>query len=231
MNDLSPQTLVEKVYAQIRQDLIRGRFTPDSKLGLSDLRERYSVGASPLREALNRLISEGLVAAVGQKGFHVPPLSYTELMDLTETRILIETEALRRSIEAGDDAWEASVVGAFHTLNKIEQEREFDVDEREKRNRAFHMALLSACPLRKLISIFGILYDQHERYRAAARRLRRTTRDLQREHKRIFEAALARDAQAAIDASRDHILVTARLIGEQMGLQSQGDDAVRKKKS
>ncbi|WCP15975.1 HTH-type transcriptional repressor GlaR (plasmid) [Sphingobium sp. AntQ-1] len=216
MDDHSPQTLVEAVYAQLRQDIIRGRLAPDSKLRMSDLRERYNVGASPLREALNRLMSGGLVAAIGQKGFHVPPLSHAELLDLTETRILIETEALRQSIAAGDDAWESSVEGAFHALRKIELAPDSDSEEREKRNRAFHMALVSACPLKKLVSIFGTLYDQHERYRAAAFRLNRTDREVHREHKKICEAALTRDADLATNAARDHVLVTAQLIEAEM---------------
>lgn len=209
--------MVESVYAKIREDIIKGQLPADTKLRIGDLRERYGVGTSPLREALNRLVSEELVISIGQRGFHVPPISLEELRDLTETRVLIETEALRRSIEAGDDAWEAGIVAAFHSLSKIEKNREIESEERERRNRAFHQALMASCPLKKLLQVHEVLYDLHGRYRAVAIGLDKKRRNLFDEHKKIFDAALNRDADAACDAARQHILLTAEVVEKRLG--------------
>ncbi|WP_156842889.1 GntR family transcriptional regulator [Novosphingobium aquimarinum] len=216
MNENAAPTLVESVYRRLREDIIRGVLIADSKLRISELRERYDVGGSPLREALNRLVSEGLVISIGQRGFHVPPISLDELRDLTETRILIETEALRRSILAGSDDWEDGVVVAFHSLGRIERRGDIDSEDRERRNRAFHQALMSACPLKKLLQVHEELYDLHGRYRAIAIGLDMNRRNLFDEHEAIYNAALGRDADTACEAARQHILLTAQVVEQRM---------------
>lgn len=218
--DIPYQTLSENAYRRIRKDIIRGKFPPDSKLRIAQLRDDYGLGASPIREALNRLVSEGLVHSVGQRGFYVPPLSLDDLHDLTETRILVETEALARSIEAGSDAWESGIVAAFHHLNKVEQRTPIDIEEREVRNRAFHKALLAACPLTTLLDIYNMLYDRHERYRSISLIIGdNSKRDLETEHQSIMQAALARDTKAAVAATRDHIQRTADIVAAALAEQ------------
>ena len=64
-------TLAEKAYDNLRQDIVRGAFVPGSPLRLADLGERYGMGFSPLREALNRLQSERLVTSESLRGFRV----------------------------------------------------------------------------------------------------------------------------------------------------------------
>src|SRR3990172_5019394 len=82
-------TLASSVYERLRQDVLTGELLPGHKLRIDALRLRYGVGASPVREALNRLVSEGLVTLEDQKGFRVAPVSLDELRELTHTRCLI----------------------------------------------------------------------------------------------------------------------------------------------
>ena len=114
----APRTIAESIYHRLRQDILWGRFIPGSPLRSDDLRERYDVGISPLREALTRLASERLVTTVGQRGFRVAPLTAYDVEDTMATRLVIEGEALARSMERGDIAWETSVVAAFHALSR-----------------------------------------------------------------------------------------------------------------
>ena len=113
-----PRTIAELIYRRLRQDILWGRFAPGSPLRSDQLRARYDVGISPLREALTRLASERLVTAVGQRGFRVAPLTAYDVEDTMATRLVIEGEAFARSIERGDIAWETSVVAAFHALSR-----------------------------------------------------------------------------------------------------------------
>src|SRR3546814_19026824 len=77
---------------------------------------------SPLREALARLVGDQLVNSLEQRGFWVAPLSLEELDDISRVRNLVETEALRLSIENGDDAWEQQVRNAFTALSEVRSE-------------------------------------------------------------------------------------------------------------
>ncbi|MCD6074021.1 MAG: hypothetical protein K0Q70_904, partial [Rhodospirillales bacterium] len=78
-------TLASTVFDRLRQDVLNGVLRPNEKLRIESLRQRYDVGASPVREALNRLVSEGLVLLEDQKGFRVAPVSREELHEIART--------------------------------------------------------------------------------------------------------------------------------------------------
>lgn len=210
--DTEPSTLTEGTYLQLRRDIIEGRLPPGEKLRVEHLKDRYNAGAGTLREALSLLLSDALVISEGQRGFHVAPMSPSDLEDITRTRVLVEGEALRQSILAGDDEWEASLVAAFHKLSRSEEKlgdrEEPKLREWEARNRDFHEALIAACESRWLRYLIGLLYRQSERYRHLVISHRTLARDVHSEHTAIFDAALARDVPAAMQALERHIVLT-----------------------
>ncbi|MDD3443993.1 MAG: GntR family transcriptional regulator [Zavarzinia sp.] len=84
------KTLAELAYRRIRDLIIAGDLAPDEKLRIEYLRRALDIGASPLREALSRLSSHGIVEMEGQRGFRVASVSLPALWDITETRLLLE---------------------------------------------------------------------------------------------------------------------------------------------
>lgn len=203
------KTLVEDAYETLRQEILDGTFEPGTKLRTEELRTRYNISGSTMREALTRLLGEALVTTEGQRGFRVAPASLEDFEDLTRVRVLVETEALRQAIAHGDEAWESRIVASFYRLSKVEerlaQNQKSAISDYEERNREFHYALIAACPSRWLHYIAGILYQQSERYRRLALAKRSITRDLHAEHKAIFDAAIARDADLASKYAAEHI--------------------------
>lgn len=214
--DREPNTLTEITYLQLRRDIIEGHLSPGEKLRVEHLKGRYNVGAGTLREALSLLLSDALVISEGQRGFHVAPMSLSDLQDITRTRVLVEGEALRQSIEAGDDEWEANLVAAFHRLTKSEEKlgnrEQGDLREWELRNRDFHEALIAGCESRWLRYLIGLLYRQSERYRHMAISHRALQRDVHAEHTAIYEAALERNVEKALVAIERHIQLTFEAI-------------------
>lgn len=217
-----PKTLSDQAYTNLREDIIHGIFPPEAKLRIEHLRKEYGVGATPLREALSRLTADGFVTAEGQRGFRVAPVSIEDLEDLTEMRILMEKQALRESIRKGDDAWESRIVATFYQLEKVEEAGAQETPEWEQRNRDFHAALISACTSSWLRRFYGILYDQHKRYRAIAISDHSVPRDLHKEHQELYEAALSRDPDRACAAIDVHIRrtadVTRQVLAEEAGI-------------
>ena len=210
MEENGTKTLSDQAYQRLRADIIHGVLPPDEKLRIEHLRQDYGVGASPLREALSRLTADGFVTAEGQRGFRVAPMSVEDLEDLTRMRILLEKQALSQSIKHGDDAWESRIVAAFYQLEKVEESAERDPTEWEKRNHDFHEALIAGCTSHWLRRFYGILYDQHKRYR----NISFTTeipRDIHQEHEELRNAALARDTKRACAAIEHHIQRTAEI--------------------
>lgn len=206
-------TLAEKAYVSLRKDIVDGCFAPDSPLRLAELSERYRMGFSPLREALNRLQAERLVTAESLRGFRVSARSLAEFEDALHARLLVETEALRLSIAQGDDAWEASIVAALYALRRQTRREGSDVDELKARHHAFHRALLAACGSDWLMNFFERLYAATERYRIPALLdAGPQKRDIDAEHGDIADAVLARDTARAELLLRDHYLQTAAMI-------------------
>jgi GntR family carbon starvation induced transcriptional regulator len=161
--------LALSVYNRLRADVLNGELKPGSRLAMTELRQRYSIGLSPLREALSRLVGEGLVIAEGQRGFRVVPFSAEDVDDLLFIWQTIEEGTLRAAMARRDEHWEASIVAAFHVLERriahagsaISAER----DAYEEAHRAFHMALTAGAGSVRAAFIQGALYDQARRYR------------------------------------------------------------------
>src|SRR5690554_5131185 len=107
-----------RVFEQMRAEILDGRLRPGARLHLTTLSARFAVSLGAVREALSRLVADGLVQAIDRRGFRVSPVSIEDIRDITATRIEIEGLALRRSIERGDAAWEAGIVASLHLLTR-----------------------------------------------------------------------------------------------------------------
>jgi len=215
----TPRTLVERAYLGLRHDIVSGKLVPGERLRVEHLKDQYAVGAGTLREALSLLLSDALVTAEGQRGFRVAEISLANLEDLTNTRVLIETESLRQSIRHGDAHWEANLVATFHLLTQAETHPEgLDPDAFEQRNKAFHEALIAGYPSPWSKYILGILYRHAERYRNINLRLtaaHAVQRDVHREHEEIFRAAINRQEARAALALESHVRLTLDIVKRQ----------------
>ncbi|WP_167498604.1 MULTISPECIES: GntR family transcriptional regulator [unclassified Mesorhizobium] len=211
-------TLASSVYQQLRDDLLRGALEAESKLRVEWVVSRYGAGASPVREALNRLAAEGLLGRHDQRGFFLMPVSATELEELTRTRCWLEERALRESIAHRTAEWEEQLVLALHRLARAERRLPEDPTtnnpEWEKLHRAFHRALIAACGSHWLIGFCDQLSDQASRYRLISQNAPGTGRDEIGEHRIIAERMLDGDADGAVEALLNHYRLTAAMCME-----------------
>lgn len=208
------RTLTSDLFDRLRTDILHCRLRPNSRLLFRDLREAYSSGMSPLREALMRLASDGLVVLEDHKGFRVAPVSPDELVDIANTRCELEGLALRLAIEKGDDAWEANIVARFHELSKRSTytvEGSLDA-EWERRHDAFHRALYSACGLRWMKSFCELLAERAYRYRHLLLEHVDRVRDHRSEHETIMQTVLDRRADEAVELLQDHYRRTVQTL-------------------
>ena len=208
------RTGASNLFERLRIDIIECRLQPGERLRFDETRLRYATGLSPLREALMRLAQEGLVVLESQRGFHVAPVSVSDLLDVTRMRIELEVMAIRWSIEHGDDQWEVGVVGAIHALTKLVKT---DIDlnlhvEWERRHDNFHSSLVLACGSEWLIKMRRILYDRADRYRRLSIKYRAEPRNDMAEHRKLADAVLARDVRTATELVREHIETTSSVI-------------------
>lgn len=203
------RTLIERAYAQLREDIIEGHLAPGTKLRVEHMKARYGVGAGTLREAITRLVSDALVQAEGQRGFRVAPVSVEDLEDLMRVRLHLEIDALRQSIRHGDAAWRAQLQQVYEELSAVEQPIEPSMRRRwELLNTRFHESLIAAHASPWTLKVLRLLARHGERYRRFAMKLPGTQRDVHAEHREIFELALGGQEVRAALALEAHIRAT-----------------------
>jgi DNA-binding GntR family transcriptional regulator len=204
----TPATRTEQVYEILRGELLNGGLHPGQKLKMVELTDRFGVSQSVVREALTRLTEQGLLVASPQRGFRVRDLSIEDIAELTETRIQVESLALRLAVERGDLQWETGILAAHHRLDRTPVTRDDGTvsEDWSTSHRDFHQALLTGCGNRRLESVVNSLRDGAELYRRWYWVLTDDhQRDLAREHRELKELALARDAGRAIEVLTEHI--------------------------
>jgi DNA-binding GntR family transcriptional regulator len=217
MKMVERSNLADRVFHELRQEILTCRLKPGSKLNIKSICDRFEISLGAVREALSRLYVEKLVVSEPQKGFRVAYVSQNELEDISLARIFIEKECLRRSIEFGDLDWESQVIAAFHRLSHTP---EGTSDEEHLLNKdwiaahyTFHEALTAACNSEWLLNIRKMLYEQSERYRNFSFVLDpKEDRAVQEEHKAIMDATLTRKSEKAMQLMEQHLAKTTQII-------------------
>jgi DNA-binding GntR family transcriptional regulator len=197
-----------EVYAVLRNELLKGVFVPGQKLRVVELGDRFGASQSVIREALLRLTEQGLLVAEPQRGVRVRDLSIDDIAAITETRVLVESQAIRWSIARGDLAWETAVLAAHHRLERTPvQGPDGAIDEQwAVLHTEFHTALLAGSGNPRVEAIAAALRDSSELYRRWYWVLTDDhQRDIPAEHRDLKDLALARDADAAVALLVHHI--------------------------
>ena len=214
-------TLASSLSEQLRDEIVEGALSPGEKLRIDVLKQRYGIGSSPIREALNRLSMESLVLQIDQRGFMVAPISLHDIDELTETRCALYELLLPRSLEFGDDKWEEGIVLSLHRLGRAQ----WTIGDPPRVNpaarqahRDFHRSLISACRLPSLINFMDTLFDSADRYRIFSQRARQApSRAIFAEHEGLANAAIARDSERAVKLAQQHVRRTTEFVHSCIG--------------
>jgi len=210
------KNLSEQAYDKIKGDILNGALVPEERLQIDAISERYGIGAVPVREALNRLSSEGLVARRSQRGFCVAPISISELEELVKTRIWLETLALRESMGNADEDWEEALIISYHRLartqRRLPEEAGREISEEwEERHKAFHLLMIDRCGSSWLLDFCSTLMDQAVRYRNLSMNSnpsKQRREGAAAEHKAILDAVLEQDVDRACALLEEHYQIT-----------------------
>lgn len=208
------RSLTSVAFERLRVAILAGELLPQERLPIQALSERYEVGPTAVREALSRLVTEGLVTSEEQRGFRVTPVSRADLLDLTRTRMRVEQMALRLAIEQGDIEWESRLLSRLHRLSRTPLPTSPELDAPwAAAHRSFHEALVDGCASPWTVQLCRLLYDKSERYRnLAKRKTRERSRDVNDEHRALMDAAMARDADTACRLLGEHFAETTEII-------------------
>lgn len=183
----------------LRRAIILGKLNPGAPIGIKETAEQFGVSVTPLREALQRLASTGLVYQSNRR-FFVSKLSRDDLSNLYELRQQLEPQAVEHSVLAADDSWLASLQRVHAKMEGAvgPNNEKFEIAHRE-----FHRTLIERAPSAYLRRFVGELLDGSSRYRILA--IQHTDYTMMA-HDELYQAGLRRDSRAAHDAALDHIV-------------------------
>ncbi len=218
-------SLADRAYGRLRAEILHGELMPGERLRAAELQSRFSLGLTPIREALMRLSTEGLVEAESHRGSRVTGTTWAELADLMATRRDIERLCLVQAMASGDAAWEAEIVSAMHLLSRtplpVSPADQAGAQRWEAQHRRFHAALVSACRSDWLKRFWATLADHSERYRKIRllnhRDAGALVQDATAEHVAIMEAVIARDVEQAVARMDAHLRATEQGVAALLG--------------
>lgn len=198
-----PLALGDQVYQTLRGHLRDGTIVSGQPLQEVQLAEKLGVSRTPVREALARLASEGLLASDG-RSFVVPSLSLEDVDDIYEVRFLIEPAALRRVAEITTDAVVRAPIDEALAAAAAAYKAN-DADAFREANIRFRNAWIALVPNRRLVRAIEQYADHMVRIRALTLGDPKIRNIVLKGLKRIAEALAAGDGDAAAAAMRDHL--------------------------
>lgn len=218
-----PLALGDQVYVTLRANLRNGKILPGYPLQEVQLAVQLGVSRTPVREALTRLASEGLISSDG-RSFSVPALSLQNVDDIYEVRFLVEPEAVRHVAEQTKNPVSlAPVLGALEAsiaAHKAgENERFIDA------NAGFRSAWLALVPNRRLVHAVELYADHVQHLRALTLDDAKVRNVVLRGLKRIAAALSAGDGDAASLAMREHLTEAKRAFIAAVGLERENQTA------
>jgi DNA-binding GntR family transcriptional regulator len=192
-------------YTRIREGILSGELAPGTVLQQSLLAKTYGISTTPLREALRRLKSEGLVELDAHRDARVAPLTAEEARDLLEVRLSLDplAAALAAERRTRDD------IVRVRELVKLVKPLQSNPGMYELgSHRAFHQAVYEASHNDLLVSTLDSLWDKADRYRRLGLEVVRSQQERDakdREHHELVEAVVSGDADRAAEVMRQHI--------------------------
>lgn len=191
----------QRAYADIREQLLRSKFRPNQKINEVVLANEMKISRTPLREALKRLVAEGLLVESG-RGCSVPGLEASVVFDLFEVRVEIESITVRLACERASDT-ELDELSEF-LRESMAESSDASVDRLIELDIRFHETIADLAGNKVLRQTLSNLNDRIHLIRWIAMEGRREQTQLQ--HHEILEHMRARNTQAAIAVMREHIL-------------------------
>jgi len=214
------RTLAETAAAELHQLILSGELPSGTPLRLVELANRLDMSQMPVREGLRRLEALGLVDIIPHRGAWVRELSMVDLHDTHETRLALESLAVRAAAEHFGETDEQQAKTALAELLQL-SESDDSVGARQA-HADFHFALYRAGGSQWLARAIEPVWQNSERYRFGSAQTAVQLERNRQEHQAILDACVARDADAAEQALRNHLAGAVQRITETMTSRQQG---------
>lgn len=202
-----PNTLTSMAKESIRVRVVTGEITAGQIYSVPALAGVLGVSATPVREAMLELASEGLVEAVPNRGFRVVELSQHDLDEIFQVRLMLEVPASEQVASLGLTA--ADQAHFLYLVSEIEERAASgDTVGFLAADREFHLGILATLGNSRLIEIVGRLRDQARLYGLPTLAQQGGLRESAHEHREILDALHRHDGTKVAAIMAHHLKQT-----------------------
>jgi DNA-binding GntR family transcriptional regulator len=200
---LKSRNISEQAYYHIRESLLKSGAYVGQKIPHQELGQKLGISHTPLREALFRLVAEGLLEHQTYKGFYVPAITIEEANELYETREIIEPFLVEKTAKQMDDTLAkkfANIVKKYKELMTVHYNR-----KRILTDKKFHIEIAHAAGNKILSQVLNQLYDKLIFKSPVERISQSRVKEAVQEHYDILELLIARKGKIAGKKMKQHI--------------------------
>ena len=197
----------DNVFYMLRECILDQTFRPGQRLDVKMFAEKLDVSLTPVKDAITRLVVEGLIEIRPRSGTYVSYLSPEDIADTLAIRRALEclaAETVTQNVTENDLVWFEEIVALLQRPITSEKERR----QHEKRNDEFHLKLVELSRNSKLIELYRGLnaHMKVARVHSASDTWIQRVHEERSEHRKILDALTARNTRALQHALNEHIL-------------------------
>ena len=203
LNTLEFNRIGDLAYQALRDAIFSAEFAQGERLNQDELARRLGVSRAPIRDALNRLESEGLVKTLSRSGgVVVADISEQEMADIYELRAILDSASTRLACERMSDDDLKRLAEIVAETERVTQAK--DLSAIVQAHAEFHYLIYAACGNAELTRVARNLWDRSYRFRVMALRSEENARHGLSQHAAILAALQARDGGQAVALAEEH---------------------------
>jgi DNA-binding GntR family transcriptional regulator len=154
------QTLTDKVYELLQNEILSGQASPGTQLEVVALAKRLGVSRTPVKEAVSRLIMEGLVQDLPRKGYFVSKRDSEDISELVDARLMLELAAVERGLQMAEPAEIAQMRRLLADIDGIMDDQGWYVDYEAfiRKDSELHFSIVGTARNRHLLDAYRRIY-------------------------------------------------------------------------
>ena len=209
MTESKKVSRVDDAHERLRKEILENRLPPGFQAPESEIALRLGMSRTPVREALLKLESEGLVELIPRRGARILPVSTDDMREIYEILTALEAEAA--ALLATKQLSKKKLQGLEKACDEMEKAlAKNDLESWASADSQFHRRLLELHGNKRLSSFVKTMWDQAHRARMITLRLRETPTVSTQEHREILTCIQQGNAEKARKAFRKHRERTAK---------------------
>lgn len=205
MTKIQTSLLTEQVYTILRTKIIDGEFSPGEKLDIHKLAEDFGVSRSPVKDAINQLVHDGLIEIIPRKGTYVTSIDLTSFLETIDARLMVEIWAAKQIIDRLSPGKLAEWKKLVERMDDTLHTKPFSFEKYNKLDMDFHHAIVTETKNQTIIQLFASFNNHIALSRIVRSTSLESTIKRHQDHWELYHALHDKDHQAFTKAITAHL--------------------------